>query len=103
MAAGAAVFHARHGFGNASAKTQPDVVLKGARKAAAAAISTAVADSLQSAMRVDQKWRAVHATARDRASHVWTKKMSLHEREVLTTYYLLLILTTYYLRLTTYY
>ena len=82
MAAGAAVFHARHGFGNASAKTN-SVVLRGARNTAAAAISTAVADSLQDALLADQKWGAVHAAASGSAAHVWTNRMSVHEREAI--------------------
>ena len=86
MAAGAAVFHARHGFGNKSARSEP-VVLKGARKVAAAAVSAAIADSLQGAIEADQKWADAHSRARGRASHLWEKKMSIHEREAMAAHF----------------
>ena len=86
MAAGAAVFHARHGFANTSARSEP-IVLKGARKVAAAAISAAIADTLQGAMDEDGKWEAAHSRARSKAAFVWEKKMSVHEREAIAAHF----------------
>ena len=85
MPAAGAVYHARHAFGR-SALTRPKV-LSGRLAAAAAEITSILADELHATLAEDAVFQFHHEAASKAANHTWEHKLSLDERDMVVGEY----------------